>query len=92
MVSSIKCILFLKLSDDWLSFTRHQCFFADKGIFFFADISAQDSTLLSDIVEVGRLPCFKREEDDIHYAFYILTRHGLRYECSSNSMIQVCSS
>lgn len=63
-----------------------------KGFFFFADISPQDSTLLSDIVEVGRLPCFKREEDDIHYAFYILTRHGLRYECSSNSMIQVCSS
>lgn len=55
------------------------------------DISPQDSTLLSDIVEVGRLPCFKREDDDVRYAFYILTCHGLRYECSSNSMIQVDS-
>lgn len=55
------------------------------------DISPQDSTLLSDIVEVERLPCFTREGDDIHYAFYILTRHGFRYECSSNSMMQVDS-
>ncbi|KAF1862445.1 hypothetical protein Lal_00026979 [Lupinus albus] len=54
-----------------------------------ADLSPQDSTLLSDIVEVGRLPSTKREEHEIHYAFYILTRHGLRYECSSNSKIQV---
>ncbi|TKY60718.1 Nucleoside diphosphate kinase IV [Spatholobus suberectus] len=53
------------------------------------DLSPQDSTLLSDIVEVGRLPCFKREDDEIQYAFYILTRHGFRYECSSNSKIQV---
>ncbi|KAK7358524.1 hypothetical protein VNO77_00456 [Canavalia gladiata] len=55
------------------------------------DLSPQDSTLLSDIVEVGRLPCVKRENDDNQYAFYILTRHGLRYECSSNSKIQVDS-
>ncbi|RDY10938.1 hypothetical protein CR513_04464, partial [Mucuna pruriens] len=63
-------------------------------IFFYllcTDLSPQDSTLLSDIVEVGRLPCFKREDDEIQYAFYILTRHGLRYECSSNSKIQVDS-
>ncbi|KAG5014559.1 hypothetical protein JHK85_020695 [Glycine max] len=56
-----------------------------------AYLSPQDSTLLSDIVEVGRLPCFKREDGEIQYAFYILTRHGLRYECSSNSKIQVDS-
>ncbi|CAJ1937266.1 unnamed protein product [Sphenostylis stenocarpa] len=55
------------------------------------DLSPQDSTLLSDIIEVGSLPCFKQEDDEIHFAFYILTRHGLRYECSSNSKIQVDS-
>ncbi|KAL2342674.1 hypothetical protein Fmac_003959 [Flemingia macrophylla] len=55
------------------------------------DLSPQDSTLLSDIVEVGRLPCFKRENDEIQYAFYILTCLGLRYECSSSSKIQVDS-
>ncbi|WVZ22417.1 hypothetical protein V8G54_000961 [Vigna mungo] len=55
------------------------------------DLSPQDSTLLSDIIEVGSLPCFKQEDDEIQYAFYILTRHGLRYECSSSSKIQVDS-
>ncbi|ESW32155.1 hypothetical protein PHAVU_002G298000 [Phaseolus vulgaris] len=55
------------------------------------DLSPQDSTLLSDIIEVGSLPCFKQEDDEIQYAFYILTRHGLRYECSSNSKFQVDS-
>ncbi|XP_050900816.1 uncharacterized protein LOC127107566 isoform X3 [Lathyrus oleraceus] len=54
------------------------------------DISPQDSTLLSDILEVGRLPSFKHD-DDTQHAFYILTCHGYRYECSSNSMIQVDS-
>ncbi|KAF7810469.1 nucleoside diphosphate kinase III, chloroplastic/mitochondrial-like isoform X1 [Senna tora] len=56
-----------------------------------ADISPQDSTLLSDIVEVGKLPSFKREDDEMQYAFFILTRQGLRYECSSSSKIQVDS-
>ncbi|TKY71026.1 nucleoside-diphosphate kinase [Spatholobus suberectus] len=56
------------------------------------DLSPHDSTLLSDIVEVDQLPSFKREDDDeMRYAFYILTRHGLRYECSSSSKIQVDS-
>ncbi|XP_022640014.1 uncharacterized protein LOC106768319 [Vigna radiata var. radiata] len=55
------------------------------------DLSPQDSTLLADIIEVGSLPCFKQEDDEIQYAFYILTRHGLRYECSSSSKIQVDS-
>ncbi|KAH6804394.1 Pleckstrin homology domain-containing protein [Perilla frutescens var. hirtella] len=53
------------------------------------DLSPQDSTLLSDVVEVGRLPCLTREEEVTRYCFYILTRHGLRYECSSTSKIQV---
>ncbi|KAK7318107.1 hypothetical protein RJT34_02805 [Clitoria ternatea] len=77
--------------DDWLPrfvVLHGEC------IFFYllcTDLSPQDSTVLSDIVEVGRLPSFKREEDDIQYAFYILTRHGLRYECSNSSKIQVDS-
>ena len=54
------------------------------------DISPQDSTLLADIVEVGSLPSISREDEDVRYAFYISTRHGLRYECSSISKIQVC--
>ncbi|KDP25292.1 hypothetical protein JCGZ_20448 [Jatropha curcas] len=61
-------------------------------IFFYllcTDLSPQDSTLLSDIVEVGSLPSFTREDDETRYSFYILTHHGLRYECSSISKIQV---
>lgn len=54
-----------------------------------ADLSPQDSTFLSDVVEVGPLPCLSREDDETRYCFYILTRHGLRYECSSPSKIQV---
>lgn len=57
-----------------------------------ADLSPHDSTLLSDIVEIDQLPSFKREDDETRHAFYILTRHGLRYECSSSSKIQVCIS
>ncbi|KAH1111750.1 hypothetical protein GYH30_010202 [Glycine max] len=69
-----------------------------------AYLGPQDLTLLSDIVEVERLPCFKRENDEIQHAFYIIrfavclqllsmeNRRGLRYECSSNSKIQVCPS
>lgn len=55
-----------------------------------ADLSPHDSTLLSDIVEVYQLPSIKREDGEMRYAFCILTRHGLRYECSSSSKIQVC--
>lgn len=56
-----------------------------------SDISPQDSTLLADIVEVGSLPSITREDEDedVRYAFYISTRQGLRYECSSISKIQV---
>ncbi|KAA3470287.1 Pleckstrin (PH) domain-containing protein isoform 1 [Gossypium australe] len=61
-------------------------------IFFYllsTDLSPQDSTLLSDVVEVGSLPSFTREEEGTRYSFYILTRQGLRYECSHVSQIQV---
>jgi hypothetical protein len=57
---------------------------------FSADLSPQDSTLLSDIVEIGPLPSFTREDEGTRYAFYVLTRQGLRYECSSISKTQVC--
>ncbi|XP_010439118.1 PREDICTED: uncharacterized protein LOC104722615 [Camelina sativa] len=55
------------------------------------DLSPQDSTLLADIVEVGSLPSYTREFDEPHHCFYILTRQGLRFECSSTSKIQVDS-
>ncbi|KAJ7945049.1 Pleckstrin-like (PH) domain protein [Quillaja saponaria] len=58
---------------------------------FSTDLSPLDSTLLSDIIEVGRLPSFMTQANENRYAFYILTRQGLRYECSSVSEIQVDS-
>ncbi|XP_047306722.1 uncharacterized protein LOC124910150 [Impatiens glandulifera] len=75
--------------DDWLPrflVLHGQC------IFFFllsTDISPQDSTLLADIIEVGRMSCFTTEDEETRHCFYILTRQGLRYECCSNSKIQV---
>lgn len=54
-------------------------------------MSPQDSALLSDIVEVGSLPCIVRESEEIWHCFYIVTRYGLRIECSSGSEIQVHS-
>ncbi|KAJ7010482.1 hypothetical protein NC653_001047 [Populus alba x Populus x berolinensis] len=77
--------------DDWLP-----RFVVLNGpcIFFYllsTDFSPQDSTLLADIVEVGSLPSFTREHDETWYSAYILTRQGLRYECSSVSEVQVDS-
>ncbi|CAA3023551.1 Hypothetical predicted protein [Olea europaea subsp. europaea] len=77
--------------DDWLP-----RFVVLQGSYIYlflssADLSPQDSTLLSDIVEVDSLPCFTREDEETRYCFYILTRHGLRYECSNVSKIQVDS-
>ncbi|KAF9689235.1 hypothetical protein SADUNF_Sadunf01G0070600 [Salix dunnii] len=74
--------------DDWLP-----RFVVLNGpcIFFYllsTDFSPQDSTLLADIVEVGSLPSFTRENDKTWYSSYILTRQGLRYECSSLSDVQ----
>ncbi|KAJ0105395.1 hypothetical protein Patl1_17518 [Pistacia atlantica] len=77
--------------DDWLP---RFVVLHGSCIFFYlksTDLSPQDSTLLSDIVEVGSLPSFTREDEETRHSFYILTRHGLRYECSSISKIQVDS-
>ncbi|GKB35915.1 nucleoside diphosphate kinase III, chloroplastic/mitochondrial [Tanacetum coccineum] len=65
-----------------------------KGLYadiciIYQHISPQDSTLLSDVVEVGRMPCLSQEGEEIRYCFYIVTRSGLRYECSSASKLQM---
>uniref|UniRef100_A0A803LWJ3 PH domain-containing protein n=3 Tax=Chenopodium quinoa TaxID=63459 RepID=A0A803LWJ3_CHEQI len=77
--------------DDWVPrFTVLQ----GSCIFFYlssTDLSPQDSALLSDIDEVGSLPCIVREGEEIWHCFYIVTRYGLRIECSSDSEIQVDS-
>ncbi|XP_027081236.1 uncharacterized protein [Coffea arabica] len=75
--------------DDWLPrfvVLQGSCIFLYLAS---TDLSPQDSTLLSDVVEVGRLPNLTREDEEIRYCFYILTRHGLRYECSTASDVQV---
>ncbi|XP_024019447.1 uncharacterized protein LOC21384984 isoform X1 [Morus notabilis] len=79
--------------DDWLPrfvVLHGPCLFfflisTDK----FADLSPQDSTLLSDVDEIASLPSFVREGEGTIYAFYISTHQGLRIECSSSSKIQV---
>lgn len=74
--------------DDWLPrflVLHGSCIFF---YLFSTDLSPQDSTLLSDIIEVGPLPSFTREDGESRYCFHILTRHGLRYECSSASKVQ----
>ncbi|KAM7531408.1 hypothetical protein LguiB_034818 [Lonicera macranthoides] len=75
--------------DDWLPrfvVLHGSCIFL---YLLSTDLSPQDSTLLSDVVEVGRLQCFTTENAETRHCFFILTRHGLRYECSSASSIQV---
>ncbi|KAK4747927.1 hypothetical protein SAY87_014513 [Trapa incisa] len=77
--------------DDWLP---RFVVLHGSCLFFYllcTDLSPQDSTLLSDITEIGSLPSFTREDEETRYCFYILTRQGLRYECSSISKIQVDS-
>uniref|UniRef100_A0A7N0RBE9 Uncharacterized protein n=1 Tax=Kalanchoe fedtschenkoi TaxID=63787 RepID=A0A7N0RBE9_KALFE len=61
-------------------------------IFFYlkcTDLSPQDSCLLSDIDGIGPLPSIEKNGEEIRHAFYMSTHHGLRYECSSESKIQV---
>ncbi|XP_076944575.1 uncharacterized protein LOC143615294 [Bidens hawaiensis] len=75
--------------DDWLPrfvVLQGSCIFL---YFVSTDISPQDSTLLSDVVEVGRMPFHTQEDGETRYYFYIVTRQGLRYECSSASKLQV---
>ncbi|XP_020098980.1 uncharacterized protein LOC109717545 isoform X2 [Ananas comosus] len=74
--------------DDWLP-----RFVVLQGSYMYyyiksTDLSPHDTTLLSDIVEVGSLPSFLQGDQKTRYAFYILTYHGLRFECSSISKIQ----
>ncbi|XP_062232356.1 uncharacterized protein LOC133929565 [Phragmites australis] len=77
--------------DDWLPrfvVLQGQC------VYYYlkcTDLSPQESTLLCDIVEVGQLPNFVPEDEKTRYAFYLLTRQGLKFECSSTSEIQVDS-
>ncbi|KAG8069052.1 hypothetical protein GUJ93_ZPchr0005g15783 [Zizania palustris] len=77
--------------DDWLPrfvVLQGQC------IYYYlksTDLSPQESTLLCDIVEVGQLPDFVPEDEKTRYSFYIMTRQGLKFECSSMSEIQVVS-
>ncbi|CAN4077581.1 unnamed protein product [Withania somnifera] len=57
--------------DDWLP-----RFLVLQGscIFLYAssiDLSPQDSTVLSDVVEVGAMPCLTRENGDTRYCFYL---------------------
>ncbi|CDY35453.1 hypothetical protein HID58_056508 [Brassica napus] len=77
--------------DDWLPrfvVLQGPCLFF---YFLSTDLSPQDSTLVPDIVEVGTLSSYTREFDESHHCFYILTRQGLRVECSSTSKTQVNS-
>ncbi|KAK3228063.1 hypothetical protein Dsin_007925 [Dipteronia sinensis] len=77
--------------DDWLP---RFVVLHGSCIFFYlqsTDLSPQDSTLLSDIVEVESLPSFTREDGETWDGFYVLTRQGLRIECSNTSKIQVNS-
>lgn len=60
--------------------------------FYLSDLSPQESTLLCDVIEVGHLPNFVPEDEKTRYAFYLLTRQGLKFECSSTSEIQVTES
>ncbi|CAN6718555.1 unnamed protein product [Malus baccata var. baccata] len=77
--------------DDWLPrfvVLQGPCIFF---YLFSTDLSPQDSTLLADIVEVSPLPSFTRDDEGTRTAFCILTRQGLRFECSSASKAQVDS-
>lgn len=77
--------------DDWLPrfvVLQGQC------IYYYlksTDLSPLESTMLRDVVDVGELPNFVPEDGKTRHAFYILTRAGLRFECSSNCEIQVDS-
>lgn len=76
--------------DDWLP---RFVVLHGSCVFFYlqsTDLSPHDTTLLADVVEIGRLPSFSRDEQT-HYAFFILTSHGLRFECSTSSEVQVNS-
>ncbi|CAL5433762.1 unnamed protein product [Camellia sinensis] len=84
-------LMILKLMTGFhVIFSGHLSLTPDK-LQLLDDMSPQDSTLLSDVTEVGPLPCIQRENEETRYCFYIVTRQGLRYECSSVSKVQVDS-
>ncbi|XP_074570988.1 uncharacterized protein LOC141827598 isoform X2 [Curcuma longa] len=75
--------------DDWLP---RFVILHGSSIYYYLrsfDMSPQDTTNLSEIVEMGPLPSFVDEDKETRYAFYILTNQGLRFECSSISQGQV---
>lgn len=75
--------------DDWLP---RFVVLHGSCIYFYltsTELSPQDSTLLSDVTEVGPLPSIIQEDGQTRYLFYVLTRLGLRFECWSHSQIQV---
>lgn len=75
--------------DDWLP---RFVVLHGSCIYFYllsTDLSPQDSTLLSDVTEVGPLPSITEEDGQTRYLFYVLTRLGLRFECWNHSQIQV---
>lgn len=77
--------------DDWLP---RFVVLLGSCLFFYqlsTDLSPQDSTPLTDIVEVGTLPSIEREDEETRHCFYILTQFGLRFECANNSKIKVDS-
>ncbi|KAI7733709.1 hypothetical protein M8C21_017445, partial [Ambrosia artemisiifolia] len=74
--------------DDWL----HALLFSKDRAFSCICVHGYKSTrltLLFDVVEVGHMPCHTQEAEETQYRFYIVTRHGLRYECSSASKLQL---
>ncbi|KMZ61092.1 hypothetical protein ZOSMA_54G00210 [Zostera marina] len=75
--------------DDWIQ--RFVVFHGSCIFYYFqsTDLSPQDTTLISDVVEVGSLPSFPQKDLETRFAFYILTSPGLRFECSSLSKPQV---
>ncbi|KAG6483562.1 hypothetical protein ZIOFF_060210 [Zingiber officinale] len=75
--------------DDWLP---RFVILHGSSIYYYVrsfDMSPQDTTNLSEIVEMGPLPSFIDEDKETRYAFYLLTNQGLRFECSSISRGQV---
>uniref|UniRef100_A0ACD5YNL9 Uncharacterized protein n=1 Tax=Avena sativa TaxID=4498 RepID=A0ACD5YNL9_AVESA len=77
--------------DDWLPrfvVLQGQC------IYYYlksTDLSPLESTMLCEVVDVGQLPSFVPEDGKTRHAFYILSRQGLRFECSSSCEVQVDS-
>ncbi|MCD7459468.1 hypothetical protein HAX54_040940 [Datura stramonium] len=69
--------------DDWLPrflVLQGSCMFLYSSSI---DLSPQDSTLLSDVVEVGAMPCLTRDNGDTRYCFFISTDVTVGYRVSA---------